>query len=324
MRVIHPDARDDHGMLRRTLLAATPGVIGAFGVAGGRGADAATAAAAPAPRLMRTIPRSGERIPAVGMGTWLTFDVSVDEEAVMAARRRVLERFFAAGGGVIDSSPMYGTAERVLGELLDDLPQSRVAGRLFAATKVWTPLDAYGETQMRRSLQLWRLAHFDLMQVHNLLNWRQHLKRLRAWQEQGLVRYIGVTTSHGSRHDEMERVLRSERLDVLQITYNPADTRAERLMQLAADRGMAVIVNRPFDGGALLQRLRGRALPGFAAELGASSWAQVVLKWELAFAPVTCVIPATTRPEHMDQNAGAAVGALPDRALRRRMFDAFA
>jgi diketogulonate reductase-like aldo/keto reductase len=282
------------------------------------------AAAAAGPVLRRTIPRSGESLPAVGMGTWLTFDVPVGDPAAMARRRQVLERFFAAGGGLVDSSPMYGSAEQVLGELLGELPPARAGGQLFAATKVWTPLEAYGEVQMRRSLQLWRLPRFDLLQVHNLLNWRAHLKTLRAWQERGLVRHIGVTTSHGNKHEEMARVLRSERLDVLQITYNPVDTSAEPLMRLAADRGMAVIVNRPFDGGALLQRLRGRPLPGFAAELGATNWAQLVLKWELAHPAVTCAIPATTQAAHMDENMGALRGPLPDARLRARLSEAFA
>jgi diketogulonate reductase-like aldo/keto reductase len=302
--------RDDGEMQRRRLLAAT--------------ACALCGPASPGARLQRAIASTGERIPAVGMGTWLTFDVGIADPAVLAQRRQVLERFFAAGGGMIDSSPMYGSAELVLGELLRELPGARAAGKLFSATKVWTALDAYGEPQMNRSLQLWRLPRVDLMQVHNLLNWRHHLKTLRAWKEQGRVRYIGVTTSHGNKHDEMQRVLKSEKLDFLQITYNPADTSAEPLMQLAAERGMAVIVNRPFDGGSLLSRLRSRPLPAVAADLGAANWAQLVLKWELAHPAVTCAIPATTQPAHMDENMGALLGPLPDARTRARLGEAFA
>lgn len=266
------------------------------------------------PVLTRPIARSGERVPVVGMGTWLTFDVPPGETEALARRRQVLERFFAGGGRLVDSSPMYGHAEAVLGALLPNVPQARA---LFSATKVWTPIGAYGPTQMQRSLDLWGLPRCDLMQVHNLLNWAAHLPTLRRWRAEGRVRYLGITTSHGNKHDVVRELLDSERdLDVLQITYNPADRRAEPLMRLAAARGMAVVLNRPFDGGRVPGRLRNEPLPPFAAELGCSAWAPLVLKWELAHPAVNCVIPATTDPAHMAQNLEALRGPLPDARQR--------
>lgn len=286
-------------------------------------------AAGPAPAqgtpLTRALPRSGERWPAVGLGTWLTFHIGIDEAAAMAQRAAVLRAFFDGGGAVIDSSPMYATAEQVLGVLL---PAERRGRPMVAATKVWTPLGALGETQMSRSLGLWKLPRFDLMQVHNLLAWRDHLPTLRRWKEQGRARLLGVTTSHGSKHDEMAQVLQAEgrALDVMQITYSPADRRADALMRRAADLGLGVIVNRPFDGGDLLRRLAREPLPGIAAELGCSSWAALVLKWELAHPAVTCVIPATTSAEHMRQNLAALRDPLPDArqlAALNALFDRF-
>jgi diketogulonate reductase-like aldo/keto reductase len=275
------------------------------------------AAVAQAPLLTRVIPSSGQRIPAVGLGTWLTFDLPISDVEGMARRAAVLERFFALGGALIDSSPMYGHAEAVLGQLL-----ARPEPRLFSATKVWTPSAAYGPVQMRRSLALWQLPRVDMMLVHNLLSWREHLKTLRAWKEEGRARHIGVSTSHGRGHDEVERILKGEKLDVLQITYSPADRSAEPLLALAAARGLAVIINRPFDGGALLNRLARRPLPAVAAELGAASWAELVLKWELAHPAVTCAIPATTNPQHCAQNMQALRGLLPDARQRQSILKA--
>jgi diketogulonate reductase-like aldo/keto reductase len=195
-----------------------------------------------------------------------------------------------------------------------------------AASKVWTPIAALGDSQMARSLAYWRLPRFDLMQVHNLLAWREHLKTLRRWKDEGRTRLLGVTTSHGNKHDEMERVLKAESqaLEFMQITYSPADRRAEPLMQLAADRGLGVIVNRPFDGGDLLRRLAREPLPGVARELECSTWASLVLKWELALPAVTCVIPATTRADHVAQNLAAMHGPLPDARQRAALSSLFA
>lgn len=262
--------------------------------------------------LLRAIPSTGERLPAVGLGTWLTFHIPTDDAAAMVRRAAVLDRFFAEGGRFIDSSPMYAQAEAVLGELL-----ARPEPRLFSATKVWTPLGAYGPTQMRRSLALWRLPRVDLMQVHNLLAWRSHLPTLREWKARGLVRYIGVTVSHGRDADLMAQVLRSERgLDFMQVTYSPADRSAEPLLALAASRGVGVIINRPFDGGDLLTRLARTPLPPIAAELGCAHWATLLLKWEIAHPAVTVAIPATTNPDHVSQNLAALRGPLPDARQR--------
>lgn len=307
-------------MRRRDLLQSLPAIAGT---------SMLPAAAQPAP-LRRAIPKSGEQIGAVGLGTWLTFDVG-DEVVERTRRLQVLQAFFAAGGGVIDSSPMYGRAERVLGDLL---PQVDHAGRLFAATKVWTAFGRVGPAQMAESLRLWgkgadgRVAgreprRFDLVQVHNLLAWPEHLTTLRAWKEQGRCRYIGVTTSHGNKHDEMQRVLRNEPIDFMQITLNLADRSALPLIELAASRGVAVIVNRPFDGGLLFNRVGRRPLPEAAREVGCASWAQAFLKWILAHPAVTCAIPATTNPAHATENMGAALGPVPDAAQQRRIAAAF-
>jgi diketogulonate reductase-like aldo/keto reductase len=285
---------------------------------------AAAAAAGPGaaavsgePLLTRTIPSSGERIPAIGLGTWLTFDRPISDIEALERRHQVLEAFFAGGGRLVDSSPMYGHAEAVLGELL-----ARPEPRLFSATKVWTGIADYGPVQMRRSLGLWKLPRVDLMQVHNLLAWRAHLVTLRAWQAEGRTRYIGVTTSHGRAHDEVATILRGEKIDFLQITYSPADRSAEPLLELAAARGVAVIINRPFDGGALLDRLARRPLPALARELDCDTWAALVLKWELAHPAVSCAIPATTNPAHATQNLQALRGPLPDARQRETLLKA--
>lgn len=270
---------------------------------------------------LRPIPSTGERIPAIGMGTWLTFHIGTDA-ATRAARLAILRIFFAGGGRLIDSSPMYGRAEEVLGELLPETPGR---DRLFAATKVWTPGETLGVRQMERSFGLWGLKRFDLMQIHNMVDWPTHVKTLAAWKAQGRIRYLGITTSHGRRHDEMEAALKAERFDFVQLTYNLADRSAEeRLLPLAADRGIAVIANRPLDGGALFDRVRGKALPGWAAEIGCENWAQVFLKFVISHPAMTCAIPATSQPAHMTQNIGALGGPLPDAALRRRMVAAIA
>lgn len=264
----------------------------------------------------RSLGRRGDSVPIIGLGTWLTFDVG-DDPGEVAQRRDVLRHFFAAGGGMIDSSPMYGRAERLLGELLPTLPH---AGRLVAGSKVWTPLDVLGQGQLEHSLGLWGLPRFDVLLVHNLLNWRGHLKTLRRWQEEGRVRHIGVSTSHGNKHDEVERVLLKEPLDVLQITYNFADTRAEYLMNMAAERGLSVVINRPFDGGRLFDLVGGHTLPPWAVELGCANWAEYFLKWVVSHSAVTCAIPATRQSKHLDENMRAGLGRLPDAAARRHML----
>jgi len=269
--------------------------------------------------LRREIPSSGERIPAVGLGTWRTFDVG-DSASERAPLRDVLQRFVDLGGRVIDSSPMYGAAESVLGDLAAELG---VTERLFVATKVWTSGREAGIAQMEQSMRRLRVRRLDLMQIHNLLDWRTHLRTLRLWKEAGRIRYLGVTHYTSSAYDELERVLRAEPLDFVQVNYSLGEREAERrILPLAHERGVAVLVNRPFSEGGLFQRVRGHAVPGWAAEIGCESWAQLFLKWILANPAVTCVIPATSRPQHLVDNMAAGLGVLPDAAMRDRIATA--
>ncbi|HSN21593.1 MAG TPA: aldo/keto reductase [Usitatibacter sp.] len=285
-----------------------------FLAASAAAALAPAARAAPAP-VGRAIPSSGERLPAIGMGTWITFDVAGDASAG-ATRSLILSDFFAAGGGVIDSSPMYGSSEQVLGERMP----ANAAGRLFAATKVWTVGALAGRRQMEASRELWKLKRFDLMQVHNFLDWETHLPILQRMKAEGRVRYVGVTTSHGRRHDLAGHIMRTQKIDFVQFTYNVANREVEKdLLPLAAGRGIAVIANRPFDGGSLFGAKTQKGLPGWAAEIGCSSWAEAFLKFIVSHPAVTCAIPATSQRAHLAQNMKALAGPLPDEALRRRI-----
>jgi diketogulonate reductase-like aldo/keto reductase len=275
-------------------------------------APRAAVSAAQAP-LQRPIPSTGETVPAVGLGTWQTFDVGAER----SAQREVLRRFVALGGRVVDSSPMYGRAEAVVGDLAAEM---KVTEPLFIATKVWTSGRDAGVAQMDESMRRLRTKQLDLMQVHNLVDWRTHLATLRGWKKDGRVRYLGVTHYTASAHDELERVLRAEPVDFVQINYSVRERDAERrLLPLARDRGIAVLINRPFAEGALFREVRGTPLPPWAAELGCESWGQVFLKWILAHPAVTCVIPATSKPEHLEDNMKAGVGPLPDAAARDRI-----
>jgi diketogulonate reductase-like aldo/keto reductase len=266
--------------------------------------------------LARAIPSSGERIPAIGLGTWRTFDVGTSA-SVRAPLREVLQRFVELGGRVVDSSPMYGAAESVVGDLAAELG---VGDRLFLATKVWTSGRETGIAQMQQSLRRLRARRLDLMQIHNLLDWRTHLRTLRDDQQAGRLRYVGVTHYTASAYDELERVLRGEPLDFVQVNYSLGEREAERrILPLARDRGVAVLVNRPFTGGGLFERVRGEALPPWAGEAGCESWAQVFLKWILGHPAVTCVIPATSRVPHLADNMQAGLGSLPDEAARARV-----
>ncbi|HXN14784.1 MAG TPA: aldo/keto reductase, partial [Usitatibacter sp.] len=244
--------------------------LAAAGMCGAQGAPRA----APPEVLAKPIPSSGERLPVVGLGTWLTFDVG-DDAVARHARGEILKAFFAAGGRLVDSSPMYGTSEEVVGAEAARLERQA----LFAATKVWTIGALAGRRQIEHSRELWRLPRLDLLQVHNLLDWETQLATLQAMKAAGQVRYIGVTTSHGRRHDVVARILRRERLDFVQLSYSLADRAGEALLDLAAERGVALIANRPFDGGALFYRVRGRELPAIAAEADCQSWAEVFLKF---------------------------------------------
>lgn len=286
-----------------------------------------TAAAASGPMgaaasiLRRPIPGSGETIPVVGLGTWRTFDVG-DAAAERAPLKEVLRRFVELGGRVVDSSPMYGAAESVLGDLAAGLG---VSAQLFLATKVWTGGRDAGVVQMEQSFRRLRVQRLDLMQIHNLLDWRTHLRTLRTLKDSGQIRYLGVTHYTASAYDELERVLRSEPLDFVQVNYSVGERQAEqRILPLARERGVAVLVNRPFSEGGLFQRIRGQALPAWAEEIGCESWAQIFLKWILAHPAVTCVIPATSRPQHLADNMKAGLGVLPDAPMRERILKAVA
>lgn len=291
-----------------------------------RGAGVAFAAAMMGERAMaqgasermqtRPIPSSGAPLPVVGCGTWQTFDIGASP-AERAQRAEVLRTLFAAGGSVIDSSPMYGRSEGVVGDLL---AESGDRARAFVATKVWTRGRAEGIAQMQRSMSLLRVDRIDLMQVHNLVDWRTHLQTLRAWKKEGRITYLGVTHYTSSAYGELEAVLRAETLDFVQLNYSADDRAAEqRLLPLAADRGMAVLINLPFGGGGLLRALHRRPLPAFAAEIGCTSWAQLLLKFVLGHPAVTCVIPGTSRPEHMRDNVRAGMGPMPDPGMRARI-----
>ena len=264
----------------------------------------------------RLIPSTRELLPVVGCGTWRTFDVG-QSPAERDRLREVLRVLFDNGGSVIDSSPMYGAAESVVGDLLLAM---NARDKAFIATKVWTSGREAGITQMRRSMELLRVERIDLMQVHNLVDWRTQLATLRAWKKEGRIRYIGITHYTPSAYAELESVMRAEKPDFVQLDYSLADRTAEqRLLPLAADLGVAVIVNQPFGGGGLLQSLLAKPLPAWAAEIGCETWAQVLLKFVLANPAVTCVIPGTGRPEHMKDNVRAGFGRYPDATLRGRM-----
>ena len=268
----------------------------------------------PMPMPTRPIPSSGEPLPVIGCGTYIGFDVAPGS-AGAEKLPGVLDALFDAGGSVLDTSPMYGRAEAVLGELLVARPQAPAP---FLATKVWTSGREAGLAQMRQSFERLRTERIDLMQVHNLVDWRTHWPTLRRWKDEGRLRYIGISHYTPSAYAEVEAVLRSERLDFLQINYAIDDrAAADRLLPLAQERGVAVLVNQPFGGGGLLRRLSAQPLPSWAAEIDAGSWAQLLLKFVLAHPAVTCAIPGTGRPEHMRDNAAAALGRLPDLAFWR-------
>ncbi len=269
--------------------------------------------------LKRPIPATGEMLPAVGCGTWNTFNVG-PEPAKRAPLRDVLQRLFDGGGAVVDSSPMYGRAEGVAGALMQEMG---ARDRAFVATKVWTHGRDAGLAQLARSHALLQAPVLDLAQIHNLVDWQAHLPSLRAAKERGEVRYIGITHFKTSAHAELQAVMRSEPIDFVQVNYSLADRAAEKaLLPLAAERGIAVLANRPFGKGGLVPRLNRHPLPGFAAELGCAGWAELALKFVLAHAAVTCAIPGTRDPKHMASNARAGSGKLPDADMLRRIVAA--
>ena len=286
-------------------------------------AGAGAALAAPAlgalagKALSKRIPATGEPVPAVGIGSWITFNVG-DDPALRAECRAVMSAFFETGGGIVDSSPMYGSSQEVIGHALAKLGRPR---GLFSADKVWTGADD-GPAQIAETTRRWGVDRFDLLQVHNLIDWERNLDTLAAMKEAGRLRYTGVTTSHGRRHRELEEIMRRRPPDFVQLTYNIVDREVERrLLPIALERGIAVICNRPFRRGRLPDRLAGRPMPGWAKEIGVSTWPQFLLKFILSHPAVTSAIPATRRVDHLRENKSAAFEPMPDAAMRRRMAD---
>jgi len=269
-------------------------------------------------RLLKAIPSTGEMIPVIGMGTWRTFNVG-DNPRLLESSTRVLQAFYEHGGGMIDSSPMYGSAEAVLGHTMAQLQQRH---KVFAATKVWTSSTEEGVEQIGDSKRLWGIERFELFQVHNLLNWESHLKTLLQLKEQGSLRYVGITTSHGRRHGELAAIMESEPIDFVQLTYNISDREVEEsLLPLALKKGIAVIANRPFQGGRLMHRYEDSALPAWAQEAGINNWPEYFLKFVISHPAITCAIPATSQVEHMHENMTAMVGQMPQAETRQKMID---
>jgi diketogulonate reductase-like aldo/keto reductase len=274
------------------------------------------AQAQPAPLATRAIPSSGEAIPLVGLGTWITFNVGRDPAGRLAAVD-VMRAFFDGGGRLIDSSPMYGSSQEVVGGGLQTL---RAASRVFSADKVWIGSGSRGPAQVEESRRLWQVPRFDLLQVHNLLAWQEHLPMLMAMKAAGRLRYVGITTSEGRRHDEIERIMRAHPIDFVQVTYNAVDREVEqRILPVARDRRIGVIANRPFQEGALVRAAQRRPLPAWAAEIDCTSWAQLLLKFIVSHPDVTCAIPATTSVAHVRENLACARGRMPDDPTRRRI-----
>lgn len=298
---------------RRQLLQLTATVLAARAL----GAGAATKAG---DAITRPIPSSGEKIPVIGMGTSRTFDVD-DSDAALEPLKEVLAAFFEAGGSVIDSSPMYGKAEARVGDILRAMePRPEV----FAATKVWTQGREEGIAQMQQSAERMAVERFDLIAVHNLVDWKTQLDTLKRWKDEGKVRYIGITTSHGRDHADVLQVMRSEPLDFVQFSYNIDDRTAEEaLLPTAADRGIATMINRPYQRGSLFGLTRDKPLPEVATDIDCKSWGQFFLKFIMGHPAATCVIPATSKVKHMKDNMQAGFGRLPDADQRKEMLQVF-
>lgn len=270
--------------------------------------------------LKKTIPSSGEPLSVIGMGTARTFK-NADDVDFQQQLLEVLKVFFDNGGELLDSSPMYGDAETIIGQLLPKLSNTT---NLFAATKVWTEGEQEGIAQMQSSLQKMSVPVMDLMQIHNLVDWKVQLKTLQQWKEQGKIRYLGITTSHGRSHSDLLKILEKEPLDFVQFSYNIVEREAEdRLLPMAADKGIATLINRPYQQGGLFKRSKDQPLPALAEDLGCESWGQLYLKWILGHPAATCVIPATTKPKHTLDNMGAGFGRLPDMAERGELLKLF-
>lgn len=304
---------------------------GVLGVAGFSPASMATTGKAqgntlardnkPGKFLRKPIPGSDERIPVIGLGTSRTFNVGNDPRGLEQVSE-VMRHFFAAGGSMIDSSPMYGSSQPAVGHALNKLDRKQT---VFSADKVWTPGFATqaedGTDQVQQSLDYWQLTMFDLLQIHNLVDWEIHIKTLQAMKQAGQLRYTGITTSHGRQHAELEQILKTQELDFVQFSYNVLDREVERrLLPTAMDSGMAVIINRPFQRGDLIARLEMEALPDWASEIQCQNWPQFLLKFVVSHPGVTCAIPATSQVAHVKENMAACYGDLPDAPMRQRMI----
>ncbi len=291
----------------------------AVGMLGAAGSGIAAQPAAADDILRKPVGSGGLLLPVIGLGSWITFNVGDDPQARKACAE-VMRHFFQAGGRLIDSSPMYGSSQPVIGEALQVLD---ARGRVFSADKVWTSGD--GRAQIDDSRQHWGVPRFDLLQVHNLLAWRAQLPLLFELKRAGRLGHVGITTSHGRRHAELEQLMREHPLDFVQLSYNIVDRAVEqRILPLARERGIAVIANRPFREGALMRSVQRERLPAWAAEVGCTNWAEFLLKFIVSHPAVTCAIPATSRVDHVRENMGAARGRLPDTAQRARMAAAVA
>ena len=267
--------------------------------------------------IKKTIPSSGEQLSVIGLGTSRTFEID-SSSAAQSPLVAVLQAFFDKGGQLIDSSPMYGSAEAVTGSLLQTVTNK---SGLFTATKVWTNGKNEGISQMQQSMQRMGVDQIDLMQIHNLRDWRTHIETLREWKAQGKIRYIGITTSHGRYHAELEDILQQQPIDFVQFSYNILDRGVEqRLLPLSRERGIATLINRPYQRGSLFRKVRGKELPPWAAEFDCASWGQFFLKFIASHPGVTCIIPATSKLKHMVDNMAAGYGRLPDMATRQRMI----
>ncbi len=292
-------------------------LLQSFLVAGAGAIFAPLTRAASQPAILtRPVPSSGQPLPVIGLGSWITFNVGNDSVARDACAE-VMRNFFDAGGRLIDSSPMYGSSQQVIGYGLKKLG---MLSHVFSADKVWTSPGSRGPSQIEASRQYWGVARFDLLQVHNLLSWEEHLQTLFAMKANGQLRYVGITTSEGRRHREIEQIMQSRPIDFVQISYNILDREVEsRILPLARERGIAVIANRPFRQGALIKAVERHPLPPWAAEIECTNWPQFLLKFIVSHPAVTCAIPASSNVAHVRQNMGAAFGRLPDQAMRGRM-----
>jgi aryl-alcohol dehydrogenase-like predicted oxidoreductase len=300
----------NHHITRRQLLELTIATAALSGVAHANGSGAIT----------RSIPTTGENIPVIGLGTSRTLDIALNPETE-ARLRELMAAFIDTGGTLVDTSPMYGPAESVLGQITHDLPGRE---KLFTATKVWTTGREEGIAQMNLSMQKMGVDRIDLMQIHNLVDWKTQLSTLRDWKERGIIRYIGITTSHQQNHKEFERIMTTEPIDFVQFSYNIDNRTAEqRLLPLAADRGIATLINRPYARGSLFRRAGDTPLTELGKELGCVGWSQFFLKFILGHPAVSCLIPATNKVHHLKDNMGAGYGALPDAAQRREMVATF-